>query len=874
MVDILSRLKSLFNRISPELDPETAQQSKQELRNKYVHFKQLLDANNSALRTMSEMKKALDSNVPFDMVFINGKATKATLNVYSMISQLNSLSGNQYQILEDVFRKIEANIHDILNQPYPISTSKLTLLLSETTRKHTDSVGSKMAVLGELSQKIPQLNIPKGFSITSAGYHLFMQEKDLAFEIERMLRTGEISKSVDLHRVSSEIQMMIINSELPQELAESIMAAYSGLESQTRPNVRVSLRSSAVGEDTEGTSFAGQYRSELNVNKDNILEVYKEIIAAKYSVTAMSYRHKKGIPDHLIPMCVGCMEMIEASSAGVAYSRDPLNLDNDTAIVSSVFGLAKAVVDGSITPDRFIFSGEQNLQLQEQKIHFKPFRIEAISGEGIKKTKNDPRKADLPSLDQDQAREIAQLTRKLEKYFKVPVDMEWTIDSRGRIVILQSRALAGLKSTPAQNKPPQEYANQVILSGGDSASKGTVCGQVYQIKNNQDLLSFPEKGIMVTRLALPRWASALSAAAGIITEQGSITGHLGNVAREFSIPAVFGMPDALKHLKNGQEITLDADNALVYQGKIHSLTGKEKSHSGIMKGTKVYEILQQVLDLTTPLNLTNPDVPEFKPINCRSLHDITRFCHEKAVHEMFEIGNTLDLSQTGGKRLVVDVPMQWWVLDLDDGFKENVPEKNVHISNIQSIPMLALWEGITALPWEGPPPMDGKGFMSVMFQATTNPDLSSTGPSVYSLKNFFMISKYFCNLTSRMGFHFSTVETLVGDKAYENYARFSFKGGAADGSRRLLRTDFIARILREYDFQVETHEDSLLARIRGGSDGFMINRLQILGYLTIHTRQLDMIMQSPDKVSYYYQKIMQDIEKLFHNTAAGKIKSN
>ncbi|MCA1742843.1 MAG: hypothetical protein LC631_02685, partial [Desulfovibrionales bacterium] len=103
MVDIIGRLKSLFKRINPELDLEIVQQNKQELRNKYVHFKLLLDANNSALRTMSEMKKALDSTVPFDMVFINGKATKATLNIYSMISQLNSLSGNQYLILEDVF---------------------------------------------------------------------------------------------------------------------------------------------------------------------------------------------------------------------------------------------------------------------------------------------------------------------------------------------------------------------------------------------------------------------------------------------------------------------------------------------------------------------------------------------------------------------------------------------------------------------------------------------------------------------------------------------------------------------------------------------------------------------------------------------------
>ncbi len=139
--------------------------------------------------------------------------------------------------------------------------------------------------------------------------------------------------------------------------------------------------------------------------------------------------------------------------------------------------------------------------------------------------------------------------------------------------------------------------------------------------------------------------------------------------------------------------------------------------------------------------------------------------------------------------------MQWWVLDLGNGFKDTVKGKYVHLEDIACKPMLAIWDGMVAVPWDGPPAVSGRGLASVLFQATANPALSSPFKKPYANRNYFIISKHFMNLQSRFGFHFTNVEALAGDRPEENYLSFSFKGGAADHERKAGRARFIGELL-------------------------------------------------------------------------------
>ena len=191
-----------------------------------------------------------------------------------------------------------------------------------------------------------------------------------------------------------------------------------------------------------------------------------------------------------------------------------------------------------------------------------------------------------------------------------------------------------------------------------------------------------------------------------------------------------------------------------------------------------------------------------------------------------------------------------------------MPGKFVKLEEICSIPVGALWDGIIAIPWQGPPPVDGRGLLSIIAQASTNPQLEAASHSSFAERNYFMVSHNYMCLSSRFGFHFCTVETLVGDRPQENYVSFQFKGGAAEYTRRRRRAQFVGEILEIHGFSIEITEDASFARVSGGAEPEMLRALKVVGYMLMHTRQLDMIMHNEPLVQRYKEKILADLVKV------------
>ncbi len=172
---------------------------------------------------------------------------------------------------------------------------------------------------------------------------------------------------------------------------------YAALEAKTRKNVRIAMRSSAVGEDTEA-SFAGQYITELNVTRENILHAYKSVVASKYSPRAILYRLRYGLDDRETPMCVAGIVMIDSKSSGVLYTVDPSRPESSVLKISAIWGLGEHLVSGEASPDVF-FVDRSTGRILERDIRRKEMQLVNLDTGGVFLKKMPEADQALPSID-------------------------------------------------------------------------------------------------------------------------------------------------------------------------------------------------------------------------------------------------------------------------------------------------------------------------------------------------------------------------------------------------------------------------------------------------------------------------------------------
>lgn len=843
---IVDKLLSIFRGPHSQNTPSTLtpQQLKHLFTTAHRSFLELLNANNNALEAMAALEQALMQRRTLSMVFIRAKCTLVTVNVYKIIHQLNTIGEGRYAELEEVFSRLNEQIDQILNGKRPLFSGELVIPLPQIDRNQVELTGEKMANLGEIGT-LDGITIPPGFALTAAATNLFFEENALYPAINHILQQLDITSLQDLHSKSASLQLLIQQCPLPSAIEEHLFSQFD-LLAAGRPDFRVAMRSSALGEDLNQASFAGLYHTELEVRRDQLVAAYKSVLASKYSPRAISYRLAKGFRHEETEMCVGCLAMIDAQVSGICYSR---SLGGSDAVdLFFTTGSAKGIVDGTRSTAHYLIERAP------------PFRLVHPQQD------NDQTAAILADAT---ASALAAIAMRLEAHFGAPQDIEWSLDQAGTIYILQSRPLA--VATIAKEAPGVTTVatpERLLLQGGVTGCWGAGCGPVHHVSTSADMLTFPKRAVLVVKHPLPEWAPLLKRASALVAETGSEAGHLATISREYGLPSLLALDHATEQLKQGAIVTVDATHCAVYQGQIDALLRTEwRPPANLMEDSPVQRALAEVLALISPLHLTDPGSTDFRAANCQTMHDITRFCHERSVIEMFSFGDRFHFAAGTAKKLVDSLPLEWWVIDLEDGFTAGCEPtaRQVNVQDIASQPMLALLRGMHAVPWKGPPAVRMGTLFSFLAHSVMRTGLNPALSSALSEKNYFLISQKYCNLSVRLGYHYAMIEAQVGDRPPERYITFRFHGGAALKDNRVRRVELLADILARYDFRIDLVGEALTARVERFASTDILKRLAILGYLTIHTRQLDMAMTSSGDKQYFINEFIHDIERMLND---------
>lgn len=778
------------------------------IREKYEHFKALLDSDARALDLIADLEAPVYGYDPADMARIRFLAEELLGAVRDMTASLYGMNPQAYAALPEALERIAAEI-SLLTAAQRLDAAPPYVLSLDAAADHPGRVGGKALNLAVARRN--NIPTPPGFVITASAFARYLQDNGLEEEIEKRFRDVSLSNHDAIVRITSELQEIILDADIPGDIAEEIAAATKALDAG---DCCLAIRSSALSEDGD-ISFAGQYASELDVRQSDVLAAYKRVLAGKYCPRAVAYRIRHGLSDNDTAMAVLVLPMVRASSAGVVYTLDPAcsAVGGKAVGVYVVDGLAAELVDGSATPGKHFLTREPE-----------PSVLMGCVCESA------------TAVSEEVLRELGRWSMRLEEIFGQPQDVEWAHGPDG-LRILQSRPLH--QDLDREAFSPEEISDAVeLVSELDCASPGAACGQVYHVASGADFRSIPKGSVVVVGTLRPALSQFLDRIAAIVAGSGSRASHLASVARERGVPVVVGCGRGV--LTEGEVVTVDAAAGKIFDRCLPSIMKRDEEEARAHAQVRAEN--EALAACTVRLNLLDPDDPGFSPEGCRSLHDLVRFCHEKSVSEMFSLVDRGGRGLGRSRRLETHLPLVMYVLDLGGGLLPEAGDKGpVDAGLLSCAPLRSLWSGLAdeRVEWdESQLHMDWETF-----------DRISAGifrKDSKILASYSIIATEYMHLNIRFGYHFSIVDALCGELPGANYVKFRFKGGGAALEQRAHRLAFIRRVLELFGYEIQIKGDMLDASFMRMPADETSRALHALGLVLAVTRLMDMKLPDAD----------------------------
>ena len=484
-------------------------------------------------------------------------------------------------------------------------SQRLVVRFTEIGKNDVEIAGGKGANLGEL-QKVKSVSVPAGVAVTTKAFRLHIDKGLVETEvsgkktaltlrefIDHRLQGLDYNDSEALAQAGQDIRRAIIEAKMPQEVETEIQKWYMQLcdEAGTK-DLPVAVRSSATAEDTADASFAGQQDTYLNMRgEEEVLYAVKRNWASLFTDRAIFYRHDQNIDHGTAYLSAVIQRMVESQTAGTAFS-----VHTDTGFpaisIDAAWGLGEGVVSGTASPDSFVVKKDvngifrmlrKNFGAKLQKVAYRQ-ETNVAAKEGTEVVNTSYQERHKFSLTDSQVMEVAKAVEAIHNYYGSYMDIEWGVDSKGKLWILQARPETvwnkWMNDNPhtvkIENKVvPDEVAQKAKLLLSGVAGMRAATGRVVILDATKEGLELAKElnlvqqgDIMVTTMTKPDMVPAMKRAGAIVTDEGGPTCHAAIVARELKIPCIVGTSKATKVLSKAMVITVDANRGKVYDGAL------------------------------------------------------------------------------------------------------------------------------------------------------------------------------------------------------------------------------------------------------------------------------------------------------------------
>jgi pyruvate,water dikinase len=274
------------------------------------------------------------------------------------------------------------------------------------------------------------LPVPPGFVVPAGSLRAALAAAGTLEDVRRPL--AEVTDDAELGAVAEAAHAIVLGTPHDPALERAVAEAYARMGD----GVEVAVRSSAVSEDSETASFAGQQETYLHVRgAEQVLERVRECWASFFTERALFYRRQKGsLEDFDIAVVV--QRMVSPDVAGVLFTIDPTRGRRDRMVVEAVLGLGEGVVSGQLTPDHYQLARDGTVK--RSKVSEQPYAVVRGEQGGVREQPLPPERGSAPKLSDEQLRRLAGVGRDLEERLGRPQDIEWAIEG-GELYVLQAR---------------------------------------------------------------------------------------------------------------------------------------------------------------------------------------------------------------------------------------------------------------------------------------------------------------------------------------------------------------------------------------------------------------------------------------------------